>query len=136
MRVLCLLISLSGWFGFLELSQAADQSIRGMVHVSKELEGKLPKKGVLFIFARTPGQRPPVAVIRKVNPTFPYSFRLGPDHVMIPGGQFKGLFDLIARFSPSGNALQKKGSFEGTTTEGVQVQPGLKRVVVTLDQAK
>lgn len=97
-----------------------DPKVGGLVTLKKGLESKLTKTGVLYIFAKQAGpdsgpndRTPPVAVVRVPNPTFPQAFVITQKNVMIPGRPFNGPFHVIARYSPSGDALNKAGAIEG-----------------------
>lgn len=113
---------------------ASDPVIEGRVQVGPRMS--LPAQGVLFVFARSKGTKsgPPAAVLRLVNPTFPVSFSLGPQNAMIPGIPFQGPFEIVARFSPSGDVMQKKGSFEGHAKSKSGVKAGEKNIQITIDQ--
>jgi len=97
-----------------------DPKVGGLVTLKKGLESKITKNGVLFVFAKQAGpdsgpndRTPPVAVIRIQNPTFPQAFVITQKNVMIPGAEFKGPLHVIARYSPSGDALNKAGAIQG-----------------------
>jgi hypothetical protein len=68
-----------------------------------------PNVGVIFIYARHPGQTsgPPVAVKRISQPNLPLVFSLGPADQMIKGMPFPELLDLSARWDLDGNAMTK-----------------------------
>ena len=109
--------------------QAATSTINGKITVSKKL--KLPKDGVLFIFAKSFGvkeRRPPIAVKRIPSPKFPLSFSLTGADVMRPGAKFEGKVKLTARFSPSGAVFPRQGSFEGSTGDKNAITIGQKNM--------
>jgi len=68
-----------------------------------------PSDGVVFIYARHPGQKsgPPVAVKRLMKPRLPLAFELGPADQMIQGMPFPQKLDLSARWDIDGNAMTK-----------------------------
>jgi len=86
------------------------------------------------VFARKTGQSkgPPSAVLRIAQPRFPLKFTLGPGNAMIPNTPFTGPFTITAKFSPTGNALQKEGTLIGTTKK--TIQPGAKDVSIVIDK--
>ena len=114
------------------------KSISGTVTVKKDLTEKIQGKGVLFVFARTFGAQggPPAAVKRIPSPKFPQTFSLSQEDAMIPGSPFDGPFTLVARWTDSGNAMQKNGAFEGTTSSKKGVKPGDKGVQVEINEAR
>ena len=105
--------------------------------MKKTSEKKLPKKGVLFVFARaanTPGRGFPLAVQRIENPTFPAKFTLSQKDAMVAGTRFEGPVKIVARFSPTGDVMAKKGAFEGTAGADQSLVVGkAKDVKVTID---
>jgi cytochrome c-type biogenesis protein CcmH len=71
----------------------------------------LGPRPALFVFARVPGERAPLAVLREGNPVLPAEIVLSDDHAMLPGRSL-GDFDeltLVARLSASGDALEQPG---------------------------
>ena len=44
----------------------------------------------------------PVAVVRLEGPTFPHSYTIGPQHMMIPSGRFEGEVEISARLDGDG----------------------------------
>jgi hypothetical protein len=117
-----------------------DQKVGGMIKLKPGLEKKLTKGGVLYIFAKQAGpdsgpndRTPPVAVVRVENPTFPQAFVITPKNVMIPGTAFKGPFHVIARYSPTGDALKKPGSIEGLDPKFVSSDLGNKNLNIELN---
>ena len=117
-----------------------DPKVGGLVTLKKGLESKITKNGVLFIFAKQAGpdsgpndRTPPVAVIRIQNPTFPQAFVITQKNVMIPGSDFKGPLHVIARFTPSGDALNKSGAIEGMDPKFPSVDLGNKKLNIQLN---
>lgn len=117
-----------------------DPKVGGMVTLKKGLEKKITKNGVLFIFAKQAGpdsgpndRTPPVAVIRVVNPTFPQAFVITQKNVMIAGSEFKGPFHVIARYTPSGDALVKTGAVEGMDPKFPSADLGNKNLNIELN---
>jgi hypothetical protein len=83
------------------------QDVTGTVRLAKAEQP--PEGGVLFIYARRPGQTsgPPVAVKRIAEPKLPLTFRLGPADQMIKGMPFPDRLDVSARWDLDGNAMTK-----------------------------
>lgn len=99
-------------------SQAFSGEISGQVTLAKGVS--LKPGGVLFIFAKKAGVPMPAAVLRIAEPKLPYKFAISEKNAMAPGTPFDGPFIVTARFSPTGDAMDKTGP-EGTLTEAVAV---------------
>ncbi len=128
-------------FASLLMAQAvlADaESISGVVTISKELEKTLTPKGVLFIIARAAGEAkpgmPPLAVLRIPQPKFPQSFSIGPSNSMM-GGKFEGEMAILAKYTPSGDALDKSGP-QGTDPKYLKLRPGKSDLKIELNLQK
>jgi hypothetical protein len=110
------------------------QEISGVVSVHKEALKFVKKSGVLFIFAKKEGvgvSGPPMAVLRITSPEFPYKFSLSEKNAMIQGTEFKGPFTVYARYSPSGDALDKSGP-QGDSSQIKKIQLGAKNIKIEL----
>jgi hypothetical protein len=117
-----------------------DPKVGGLVTLKKGLEKKLTKNGVLYVFAKQAGpdsgpndRTPPVAVIRVANPTFPQAFVITQKNVMIPGAELKGPVHVIARYSPTGDALNKSGAIEGMDPKFPSAELGNKNLNIELN---
>lgn len=99
-------------------TQASKGEISGEVTLAKGVS--LKPGGVLFVFAKKTGVPMPAAVLRVADPKLPYRFTLSGKNAMAPGTPFDGPFIVTARFSASGDAMDKTGP-EGTLTEPVPV---------------
>lgn len=117
-----------------------DPKVGGLVVLKKGLEAKITKNGVLYVFAKKAGpdsgpndRTPPVAVIRIANPTFPQAFVITQKNVMIPGAEFIGPFHVIARYTPSGDALNKSGAVEGLDPKFPSADLGNKNLKIELN---
>jgi len=117
-----------------------DPKVGGLITMKKGFENKMTKSGVLFIFAKQAGpdsgpndRTPPVAVIKIENPKFPQAFVLTQKNVMIPGASFKGPLHVIARYSPSGDALNKSGALEGIDPKNPSTDLGNKNLNIELN---
>lgn len=119
-------------FHVAQVSMASSNEVSGIITVDQEVVGKMPMKGSLFLFAKAEGAtgEPPVAVKKIESPRFPLEFSLGPKDVMIPGTELKGPLQIVARLSPSGNALDTKGVIEGD----VRGQLGSKNLKIKLSR--
>lgn len=84
---------------------AAPGEISGTVSAAKGVT--LKPGGVLFIIARKTGTPMPVAVVRVPDPKLPHKFSMSGKDAMAPGTPFEGPFTIVARFSPSGDAMDK-----------------------------
>lgn len=116
-----------------------DPKVGGTVILAKGLEKNLTAKGVLYVFAKqagpdsNPGDRtPPVAVIKIENPKFPQAFVISGKNVMMEGGVLRGPLHVIARYSLSGDALDKKGAIEGFDSKFPSTEIGNKDLKIEL----
>lgn len=132
MALLFLTLSLNA-FGFI------DPKVGGTVHLGKGLEKNLTPNGVLYIFAKqagpdsNPGDRtPPVAAIKIQNPKFPQAFVIAGKNVIAQGASLKGPLHVIARYSLSGDALDKKGAIEGFDPKFPSTEIGNKNLNIEL----
>jgi len=109
--------------------------IEGQIEIAPDLVSARPAGGVLFVIARAEGMPggPPLAVLRIEGPSFPVSFRIGPDDVMIPSMQFAGSISLTARLDADGNALTRGASdLSGVASEALT--PGATGVRLVLSR--
>lgn len=97
---------------------ASDKEISGEVILAKG--AALKPGGVLFIFAKKDGIPMPAAVIRITDPKLPVKFSIGAKNAMAPGTPFDGPFIITARYSPTGDAMDKSGP-EGSLAKPVAV---------------
>jgi cytochrome c-type biogenesis protein CcmH len=114
---------------------ASGEGIRGSVELAPELAGQVAADSVLFVIARRAAAAggPPVAAMRVVGPSFPHSFEIGPEHVMMPGVTFAGELQLSARLDSDGNVMTRlSGDLKGEA--GEVLNPGAEGVVIVLDQ--
>jgi cytochrome c-type biogenesis protein CcmH len=86
------------------------------VSVAESLPAVRPEAG-LFIFARAPNERAPVAVIRRPVDTLPGTFSLSDQDVMIPGRSLADFpeLSLVARISQSGQPAEQSGDLYAET---------------------
>ena len=87
----------------------------------------------LFIFARVPGERAPVAVIRQPVGTLPGTFTLSDGNVMIAGRSLAAFpeLSLVARVSLAGQPAEQPGDLYA---EGVYRQGEAPRVALVIDK--
>ena len=76
--------------------------------------------GILFVIAKEAGKPMPVAVLRVPQPKFPLKFTLSAANAMVAGTPFNGPFLITARYSPTGDAMDKSGP-EGSEAKPVAV---------------
>ena len=90
------------------------KALAGTVRIIPTLSGKFSAGDVLFVIARR-GPGPPLAVKRIPKPSFPVSFRLGPEDMVMAGGPFEGEVSVIARIKKGGAAgPAQPGDLEGS----------------------
>jgi len=89
-------------------------TISGTVQLAPELQGKVAATDVLFVMARAPGQRMPVAVERIEAPQFPVAYTLSTGHGTEGAGSTPAELEVLARVSKSGMAgPPQAGDLEG-----------------------
>lgn len=123
----------------LKISAFIDPKIGGIVSLAKGLEKNLTPNGVLFVIAKragpdsSPGNHsPPIAVLKIKSPKFPQAFVITEKNLMIEGTSLKGPLHVIARFSASGDALDKKGAIEGFDPKFPSTDVGNKNLNIEL----
>jgi hypothetical protein len=103
---------------FATFAHAAPAEVSGTVTSAAGVT--LKSGGVLFIFAKEAGKPMPVAVLRVPQPSLPFKFTLSAKNAMVPGTPFVGPFQIVARYSQTGDAMDKSGP-EGATAKPVKV---------------
>ncbi len=113
--------------------------ISGEIKISDALKKSLKKGGTVFILAKRPESgakmNPPVAVLKVDNPTFPLKFTLTSKNVMLGSSEFKGPLEITARYSPSGDAMDKSGP-QGTDESHKSVDVGQSGILIELKELK
>lgn len=106
-------------------------AIEGRVELSGALAGGVKPDDTVFIFARTPGERMPLAMLRRRAAELPLDFRLDDSVAMNPAAKLSDAKEVLvtARVSRSGNAMAQAGDLEGTSTK---TRPGVKGLVVQI----
>ena len=95
--------------------------------------GSVGPTAALFIFARAPGERAPVAVIREPVSALPGTFTLSDRNVMIAGRSLAAFPELalVARVSLSGQPAEQRGDLYA---EASYRQGGANRVALVIDK--
>jgi len=117
-----------------EPKEETSQGISGTVFLSESLLKSYSPKDTLYLIVHPAGVKrgAPIAVQRIGEPKFPYSFKVGPEDMMIPGGEFMGPFSIKAKLSKSGDAISQPGDLEGFSS-GSEIHPGSEAIQVTID---
>lgn len=110
---------------------AASTEISGEVTAAKGVV--LKPGGTLFIFARKGETGMPSAVLRLTEFKLPLKYSLGAKDAMMPGTAFDGPFTITARYSPTGDVMDKSGP-QGASAKPAAV--GATGVKVELKAAK
>lgn len=100
---------------------AGTTAIEVRVSVAGALMGQIPEGATLFLFARPPGQRMPVAAVRRPAAVLPLTVTLD-DSTSMTGSSLAGFdeLDVVARISAGGMATAASGDLEGE----VRTRPG------------
>jgi cytochrome c-type biogenesis protein CcmH len=94
-------------------SSTGGKAVVGTVRIAPALARKIAPGDVLFVIARK-GPGPPLAAKRITDPSFPFSFRLGPEDMVMGGNKFEGEVSVIARIKKGGAAgPAQRGDLEG-----------------------
>lgn len=91
------------------------KEISGTISVADDYANSIPKNARLFVIARYKGAEtgPPLAVQRHNLVQFPFTYRIGPTHVMLEGNKFEGEISIKARIDQDGDAKSSPGDIEG-----------------------
>ena len=126
-------------FSALNAMAFIDPKVGGTVRLAAGFEKNLTPHGVLFVIAKQAGpdsnpgdHSPPIAVIKIENPKFPQAFVITEKNIMMAGTSLKGPLHVIARYSPSGDALDKKGAIEGFDPKFSSTDVGNKNLNIEL----
>jgi hypothetical protein len=112
-------------------TNASAININGSITVSADLQKKaMQREFVLFIIAKDRGGVP-VAVHRVVNPSFPLTYELGPEDMVVPGERPEGLLLIQVEMNTRGVVGRPaKGDLEGVLSEPIApVQKGVEIVI-------
>jgi len=126
-------------FGTLNSMAFIDPKVGGTIKLAGGLEKNLTPNGVLFVIAKKAGpdsnpadHSPPIAVVRIANPKFPQAFVITEKNIMMAGTSLKGPLHVLARYSPTGDALDKKGAIEGIDAKFPSTDVGNKNLNIEL----
>ena len=110
--------------------------ISGQISIDPKLKADVDPKATLFIIARPAGAGggPPLAVKKIDRPTFPLSFSLGAENMMMQGLPFTGKLNITARLDKDGNPTTRgPGDLSGDYKKN-PVEVGTNNVDIVLDQ--
>ncbi|HJY77370.1 MAG TPA: tetratricopeptide repeat protein [Burkholderiales bacterium] len=109
----------------------ATVGIDGRVELERSLAGQVNPDDTVFIFARVPGERMPLAMLRRRAAELPLAFRLDDNAAMSPTAKLSDAKEvvIVARLSRSGQAQAQPGDFEGSSA---RTRPGATGVVVKI----
>ncbi len=109
------------------------EAMRGTLRVAPALAGSVPEGAILFVIARMGPSGPPTAVLRVPDPTFPMSFAIGPEHLMIEQMPFQGPFAITVRVDADGNAMTRNpGDLQGAAL--TPHSPGDSGIAIEIDE--
>ncbi len=114
----------------------AGQSISGTITIDAKLKDKIDPQAALFIIARPAvgAGGPPLAVKKIDKPTFPLSYSLGQENVMMQGTPFTGKLNITVRLDKDGNPTTRTpGDLTGEYKKN-PAEVGAKNADVVLDQ--
>jgi hypothetical protein len=115
---------------------AARAEIRGTVSVDPKLKNKVDSQAVLFVIARSvsnPGG-PPLAVKKIARPTFPVSYAITAEDVMMPGVFFSGKVLVSARLDKDGNPMTREPESLTGEYKKNPADVGSRQVDIVIDQ--
>lgn len=131
------LAALAAWLG---LAHSCDPPtgggvIAGRVNIAQSLASQVRSTDVLFVIVRRPSGMPrPLAVKRIDGPTFPLSFEMTKDDVMMQGTELRGMVEIIARLDRDGSAgPPQPGDLEGAYAKNPTL-PGGRDIEITIDK--
>lgn len=106
-------------------------AIEGRVELAPALAGKVKPADTVFVYARLPGERMPLAMVRRRAGELPLDFRLDDSVAMSPAAKLSDAkeVEIVARVSRSGTAQPQAGDLEGAS---LRTRPGTKGVVITI----
>ena len=112
------------------------QTISGKITIDPKLKANVDPNAALFIIARPTGGPggPPLAVKKIDKPTFPLSYSLGQENVMMQGTPFTGKINITVRLDKDGNPTTRgPGDLTGEYRKN-PVEVGMKNVDIVIDQ--
>jgi cytochrome c-type biogenesis protein CcmH len=114
---------------------AQTQQITGIIRIEPKLKNQVDRQATLFIIARraeTGG--PPLAVKKIEPPSFPVSYSLGAENLMIQGSSFTGKMNISARLDKDGDPMTREAGNVFGEYKKNPVEAGSKNVDVVIDQ--
>ena len=113
---------------------AGGKSVSGTVALDKGLAAKANPDDTVFVYARPPDSKMPIALTRARVKDLPLKFTLDDSTSMNPQIKLSSVQDvvLVARVSKSGSAMPGSGDLEGLSKT---VKVGASGVAVTIDRA-
>jgi len=112
------------------------QSISGTITIDAKLKVNLDPSAALFIIARPAGGPggPPLAVKKIDKPSFPLSYTLGQENVMMQGTPFVGKINITVRLDKDGNPTTRgAGDLTGEYKKN-PAEVGAKNADIVIDQ--
>jgi cytochrome c-type biogenesis protein CcmH len=117
-------------------STVSGQTISGKISVDPKLKSKIAGQASLFIIVRQSGGAggPPLAVKKIDKPTFPVTYAIGSENVMMQGMPFTGKVVITARLDKDGNAITREaGNLLGDYKKN-PAEVGSQNIDIVLDQ--
>ncbi|MCS7083368.1 MAG: hypothetical protein NZL90_00080 [Aquificaceae bacterium] len=105
-----------------------NQTIEGVIYISKELQGETAGKNFLIVSVRDPNEIAPLAVLNIKNPSFPQRFKIDGKNKINHERPIKGRVIILARLSSFQGTNAQEGDLIGTT----QAVAGQRDVVITI----
>jgi cytochrome c-type biogenesis protein CcmH/NrfG len=113
---------------------SSSAEVSGTISIDPKLRGDVDPNATLFIIARQTGGGPPLAVKKIDKPTFPLSYSLGQENVMMQGRPFTGKINISVRLDKDGNAMTREaGNLVGDYPKN-PVDTGSQKVDIVLDE--
>jgi hypothetical protein len=110
--------------------------VSGTITVDPKLKASVDPNAALFVIARPAGGAggPPLAVKKIDKPTFPLTYSLSQENVMMQGTPFTGKINITVRLDKDGNAVTRgPGDLSGEYKKN-PAEVGAKNVDIVLDQ--
>lgn len=111
--------------------------ISGTITVDPKLKANIDPNAALFIIARPGGAGGPPLAVRKIDkPTFPLTYSLSQENVMMQGTPFTGKINITVRLDKDGNAVTRgAGDMSGDYKKN-PAEVGAKNVDIVIDQTQ
>jgi cytochrome c-type biogenesis protein CcmH len=113
----------------------SSQTISGKITIDPKLKDKIDPQAALFIIARSAAATggPPLAVKKIDKPTFPLTYSLSQENVMMQGTPFSGKLNITVRLDKDGNPTTRgAGDMTGEYKKN-PVEVGTKNADVIVD---